>query len=103
MTSQKLYEILKSLDELDKKLGLQSKLEAVATSLTNIVSQPAEPSYQSALASALAALEQAASGLGESITPSQYAVIEAMGGGELFDPAIAGKVKASVQMNAMTP
>lgn len=103
MTSQKLYEILKSLDELDKKLGLQAKLEAVSTALTNLVSQPAQPQFQSALASALTALDQAAERLAESIAPSQDTVIDAMGGGEFFDPAIAEKVKASVQMNAMTP
>jgi hypothetical protein len=103
MTSQKLYGILRFVDELDKKLGLQSKLEAVATSLTSIVSQPAEPSYQSTLASALAAFEEAAARLGESISPSQFAMIREMGGEEFFDPAIAGKVKGAVQLNAMTP
>jgi hypothetical protein len=103
MTSQKLYEILKFIDALDKKLQLQTRLEAVKSSLANLVSQPAQPQYQSALATALAAFEQSAAQLRASITPSQAAVIETMGGAEFFDPSIAEKVKTSVQMNAMTP
>ena len=103
MTSQKLYGILKFLDELDRKLDLQTKLEAVTNALSNLVSQPAQPQHQSALATALAAFEQAAAQLREKITPSQYALVNAMGGEEFFDPSIAEKIKASVQMNAMTP
>jgi hypothetical protein len=103
MTSQKLYEILTFLDALDRKLDFQTKLEAVKTSLTNLVNQPAQPQYQSALASALAAFEQAAAQLGELIASSQYAVVEGMGGEDFFDSSIAEKIKNSVQMNAMTP
>src|SRR5713226_2165031 len=103
MTSQKLYEILKFLDTLDKKLNLQKSLESVREALTNLVGAPAQPQYQSALASALTSLEVAAAKLHGSITPSQYATIEDMGGAEFFDPSIAEKVKTSVQMNAMTP
>lgn len=103
MTSQKLYEILRFVDELDKKLKLQPSLEAIASSLSNLVSQPAAPQHQSSLANALAAFSQAASHLSESVTPSQQAMIDAMGGGEFFDPTIAEKVTRSVQTNAMTP
>jgi len=49
MTSQKLYESLKFIDALDRKLELQPKLEAVKSSLANLVSQPAQPQFQSAL------------------------------------------------------
>jgi hypothetical protein len=103
MTSQKLYEILRFIDQLDERLDLQPELESVKTSLSNLVSQPAQPQYQSSLATALNGFSQAAAQLGESITPSQHKLIEAMGGGEFFDPLIAEKVKVSVQTNAMTP
>lgn len=102
MTSQKLYEILQFLEALDKTLKLQTHLEAVMSALSNLVAQPAQPQHQAQLAAALAAFEEAAKGLAE-ITPSQSAVIEVMGGGEFFDPSIAGKVRTSVQTNAMTP
>ena len=48
MTAQKLYEILKFLETLDKQLELQTRLEAVTNSLSNLVSQPAQPPHQSA-------------------------------------------------------
>lgn len=88
-----LYEILVRLDVLDDKLKLQTSLDAVSSALTNLVNQPAAPQHQSALASALAALDQAAARLSESLTPSQYAVINSMGGGDFFDPSIAEKGK----------
>ncbi len=59
MTSQTLYEILEFLDVLDRRLGLEPKLESIRDSLVNIVNSPATPQYQSALASALAEFENA--------------------------------------------
>jgi hypothetical protein len=103
MTSEKLYGLLKFLDTLDTKLGLQKSLEAVVTALTNLVSSPAHPQYQSELATALSTFETAASKLGTSITPSQYSEIKEIGGEEFFDTKIADRVKASIQTNAMTP
>jgi len=102
MTAQKLYEILKFLDALDRNLELQTKLENVRNTLNAVASQPAQPANQSALAGALSGFEQAAAQLA-TITPSQYAVVEGMGGGEFFDPSIAAKVTTSIQTNAMTP
>ncbi len=103
MTSQKLYELLKFLETLDKKLNLQPSLEAVKNALTTLASQPAQPQHQNTLANALAAFGQAAAQLGDSISPSQFAAIQAIGGGEFFDPSIAEKVRTSVEKNAMTP
>jgi hypothetical protein len=103
MTSQKLYGILTFLDTLDTKLNLQKSLESIQNALNSLVNQPAATQYQSALASALSAFETAAGQLYDSITPSQFTEIEDMGGAEFFDPAIADRVKTSVQTNAMTP
>lgn len=103
MTSQQLYEILKFLDALDKKLGLQAKLESIRSSLSNLASQPAQPQHQTALASALSEFDSAVSQLAGLITPSQYSLIEAMGGGDFFDLSMAEKVRNAVEKNAMTP
>src|SRR5258708_1378007 len=103
MTAQKLYGTLKFLDALDNKFGLQAGLDSIKESLNNLVSAPAEPVQQSALASALATFTSAAAKLGESITASRAAVIAEMGAGEFFDSAIAEKVRASISTNAMTP
>lgn len=103
MTADKFYGVLALLDGLDDKLGLQKTLESVATALTNITSNPAQAQHQTSLAQGLSSLESAASRLKGEISPSQATVINSMGGGEFFDPAIADKVKESVQTNAMTP
>ena len=103
MTAQKLYGTLKFLDALDNKLGLQTNLEAILAALTSLVAAPAQPTYQSALADAMAGFEAAAAKLRDSITPSRATAIADMGGAEFFDPLIAEKVKTSIQSNAMTP
>jgi len=102
MTAEKLYGILKFIDTLDTKLNLQKNLEAIRDALANIVSQPAQPQYQSALASAIAGFGAAADKLKET-TPSQAAAIKELGGEEFFDPLIADKVRNTIQTNAMTP
>ncbi len=103
MTAEKLYSILKYIDNLDTQLGLQKNLESVRDALSNLVSSPAQPQYQSTLASALESFTSAAAKLRESITPSQSSVIKEMGGEDFFDAEIADKVTRSVQLNAMTP
>jgi hypothetical protein len=103
MTSEKFYSILKYIDDLDRQLGLQKSLESVRDALSNLVGSPAQPQYQSALASALESFASAAAKLGEAITPSQASVIAQMGGGDFFDAEIAAKVRSSIQLNAMTP
>jgi hypothetical protein len=103
MTSQKLYEILCFLDDLDKTLGLQATLETVRETLTNLASAPANVQHQSTLAASLEAFSAGAAKLSQLITPSQAAAIKQMGGEEFFSPGIAEKVKESVQKNAMTP
>ncbi len=95
MTAEKLYSILKFLDELDKKLGLQTSLEAVRDALINLVSSPAHPPHQSALATALDSLSAAATRLGEAITPSQATVIKELGGRRVFRPPHRGQSKRS--------
>jgi hypothetical protein len=103
MTAQKLYTTLKFLDDLERKVGSQKALELVRDSLSNIVSNPAAPPHQSALANALSNLDSSAAKLGESVTPSQAQLLAGMGGAEFFDPTVAEKVRSSVAANAMTP
>jgi len=103
MTAEKLVDLLTLLESTDKKTALQSRLEAVKESLTQLVSQPATPQYQSKLADALAALDNAAAQLQDALTPSQRAMVEVMGGAEAFDPSIAQRVRGTVEKNAMTP
>jgi hypothetical protein len=103
MTSERLFSILNFVASLDKTLGLQTKLEAVRDALNNIAGQPAQASYQSTLAAALAAFTEAVSKLPTSITPSQAAAIREIGGEDFFEPALGEKVVTSIQTHAMTP
>jgi hypothetical protein len=103
MTTGKLYAILTFLEKLEQELEIQSTLNSIATSLTNLTNSPAQPQYQSALGNELGALEGSAPQLREKITPSLAAEIKALGGEEFFDFSIAEKVKNQVQINAMTP
>jgi hypothetical protein len=103
MTSQKLFTILKFLDELDGRLKIQLHLEGTKTALDGLVTQPANPPYQAALASVLSAFKEAAGGLRREVTPSHLVALETMNGAQLFDPWMAGSIETSIQTNATTP
>lgn len=59
MTTEKFYETLTQVVDLDGKLGVQASLDAVSAALTDIVTSPANPPFQTALASSLSTLEVA--------------------------------------------
>jgi len=103
MTSQRLYSILKLIDSLDRELSLQSTLDQIKETLGNLVSSPAQPTYQATLAAAIASFTEAVKKMAESITPSQAEAVHEIGGAEFFDPSMAGKITDSIQSNAMTP
>lgn len=103
MTSRRLYGMLKIVDSLDRELGLQTSLQTIRDALNNLVKAPAQPNCQNAVEGALTSFTSAAARMTQSISSSQAAVIQQMGGAEFFDPAIAGRVAESIQTNAMTP
>ena len=103
MNIEKFYETLESAIELDRELQIQSVLEAIRDALSNIASSPAQPQYQSALASSLSTLRETASSLSDLVTPSQLDLLAEMGGEEFFDHRIANKIQDSIEKNAMTP
>jgi hypothetical protein len=103
MNTEKLYDTLTFMVQLDSQLRLQSTLETIKDMLNNLVSQPAQPQIQSSLGAALTELATAASKLAMAISPSQLAKIVEMGGDEFFNPSIAENVQAKISANAMTP
>jgi len=60
MNVQTLASTLQFLTDLDRNLGVQTKLQAVLSSLDAIVQQPAHPPHQQNLANALTAFDDAA-------------------------------------------
>ena len=103
MTIETFYATLKFMIELDRELSLQGELESISSSLGNLVNAPAQPQYQSALATGLSNLSNGMDALGRNLTPSLVLSIVEMGGGEYFDPHIADNVRLAVSENAMTP
>ena len=58
MTVEKFLETLELVRRTDSELQLQKYLETVSNTLANLTNSPAEPSYQSTLATALADLKR---------------------------------------------
>jgi hypothetical protein len=103
MTVEKFLETLQLVRSTDSELQLQKYLETVSNTLANLTNSPAEPSYQSTLATALANLKQAAAAIPENLSVAELKAIASIQGAEYFDPLIGEKVAESVSNNAMTP
>jgi hypothetical protein len=103
MTSEKLYEVLQLMVDLDAKLQLQPSLNLIRDNLANLASQQATPQIQSNLASGISAFSAGVSQLRSEITPSQFGTIAELGGEEFFAPSIANTVREQIERNAMTP
>lgn len=103
MTIEQFYETLQFLRDLENGLEIETNLEEVRDALNSLVSSPAHPQHQSALASALETFSDAVSGLKGAVTPSQSSAIAAIGGIEFFNPDLYESVKAAIATNAMTP
>lgn len=103
MTSEKLYETLKLMIDLDEKLSLQASLTQIKDNLASLTNSPAATQHQNALASALSAFSDGADQLRKLIKPTEWGAIDELGGSEYFNPSIAEKVRTSIEHNAMTP
>ncbi len=103
MNVQTLYETLVDLERIDRSLDLQTRLTEIATNLESLVQQPAQPSIQSSLATALVQFAESTAKLPENISPSHMAVIKSIGGGDFFDAGLSEKIRKSIAENAMTP
>jgi hypothetical protein len=103
MNVQKFFQTLRFITETETTHEVQSKLEAVNTSLINLVSSPTNPTYQAALAAAMVSLSQAVAELVEDVSVEQEEDVLEVGGKYFFDPELASKIKNSISANAMTP
>jgi hypothetical protein len=103
MTIEKFYETLTEVVDLDGKLGVQTALDAVSSTLTDLVGSPANPSYQAALASALSGLDVATQKMANRLNASLSGYISQINGEEYFEPSLYEKVRVAIAENAMTP
>ena len=90
MTVEKFLETLKLVQSTDSKLQLQKYLETVSNTLVNLTNSPAEPSYQSTLATALADLKRAAAAIPGKLSVAELKAIASIQGAEYFDPQNRG-------------
>lgn len=103
MTVEKFLETLELVQTTNSELQLQKYLETVSNTLVNLTNSPAEPSYQSTLATALADLKRAAAAIPGKLSVAELNAIASIQGAEYFDPQMGEKVAESVSNNAMTP
>jgi len=103
MTTERFYETLSYIVELDKTLRLQAGIEAVSNNLTSLVQSPNQPPVQQQLATSLQALDTATASLREHLKPADIEAIQDVGGAEFFDPSLSDEIQASISANAMTP
>ena len=102
MTVEKFFETLLQIDEFENELNLQTSLEAIREALNNLVSAPAQPQHQSALASAISAFDTATRGLADALTPNQIAAISEVGGHE-YSASRASAGRAWLPVAALEP
>jgi hypothetical protein len=103
MTSQKLYDALQLMVDLDAQLSLQASLNQIRDNLVNLANQPATRDFQTNLTSAMATFSDGVKKLRTEVTPSEFGTIAELGGAEFFDPSIADRIRDSIEHNAMTP
>jgi hypothetical protein len=103
MTLEKFYETLDFMAGADQELSIQTGLENIASTLSNLVGSPANAQHQSTLASGIVSFTESIQKLRSELTPTLSGAIAELGGKEFFDPEMAEKVKESIAMNAMTP
>lgn len=103
MNVERFRAMLDLMTDLNRTLKIQTSVDQIRDSLANITGSPAQPSFQTALATALESLTEASEKLGKQVTPEQFALINELGGSSYFDPNLAKNLKAEIAANAMTP
>jgi hypothetical protein len=103
MNSEKLAEITNKLYETEKKFRTQSNLEALVSQLQSLVSQPHDPSSQSALAAARSEFKKSVERMTDSFPPRDMERIGEIDTDGYFNPTFVDKVSNEIDTNAMTP
>lgn len=94
--------LVKRALELEASEGIQTKLEAVRNRLDNMISAPAEPTYQTAFVAELNDLHAALRHVANVLTPAQQERLSLIARGEDFSVAMADEIQKLVQENAAT-
>lgn len=103
MDTARLAETLNYLDRDERQYGIQEKLVAVKNALTNLTSNPAEPTHQTNFAKSLDNLSKVLTEVSGTYNPSQRSRISDLGARPYFSPTLASQIRRSVAQNPISP
>jgi hypothetical protein len=103
MDVKRLSQTLAYIREDEARLKIQEKLVAVETALQNLSSNPAEPTYQVSLSTAMSELQSAISSLVKSYDPSQTNRIIEIGAEPFFTEKMIQRIQLDISSNPMSP
>lgn len=103
MNVSRFLEIIQVILKLEEEYAIQPHLNKIVTALSNLASQPAQPTHQEALSSVLEELAPKIASLRLSLTPAQLVRIREIGAETYFDENITETVKEWISENAATP
>lgn len=103
MNASRLLEIVQLLINTEKKKKIQDTLTEANSALSNLVSQPSQPSHQSEFATALEKLRTLMNDVREGFQPAQIKLLEEIGAAQYFTDDLATEISGWVTENVATP
>jgi hypothetical protein len=103
MNASRLLEVVQLLINVEKRKKVQETLNSVNTALSNLVSNPSQPSQQNEFAQALEALRKVLSEVRTTFQPAQVKLLEEIGAAEFFTADLAADIAGWTSENVATP
>ncbi len=103
MNASRLREILDLLLEREKTFQIQATLQDLNNKLTELVSQPQNPTFQSQFSHALDSLNKANEAVKTSIEPAQISLLEEIGADKYFTHDFTTEISNSIRDNPLSP
>jgi hypothetical protein len=103
VNTEQLLALVRELVGDEDRLEIQETVALLSQQIEQLVSSPAHPPYQQAVAENLASLTAELDELRESYTPGVWKRMEEIGATPYFSPALAARLRESMSANAMTP
>lgn len=102
MNTSKLKEIVEQVLNIEARIGLETKLSTLTSSLNNLAASPSEASYQTQVASSLETLLDARVEFRASFPPQEFERFMELASDEMSEE-IDNEIRDSIRNNAMSP
>ena len=102
MNASRLLEIVQLLVDTENRKKIQDTLNNANSTLSNLVSQPSQPSHQSEFAAALEKLRTLMNEVREGFQPAQIKLLEEIRGARFFTDDLASEIGGWVAENVAT-